>query len=90
MGSGAAYRVGGDEFIVLLYDLDDKVFEEKIRSMEENIRSVNGNSEVKLSLAVGWEQTESTSIDSAITAADKKMYDNKSKIKGSRIHFIPE
>ena len=79
--SGKAFRVGGDEFMVFLYNMEDPDFLQRVDTLNRQIAAVNSNSNVKLSLAIGWERIVNTELDSAIAAADKKMYANKFKMK---------
>lgn len=80
--SGHAFRVGGDEFIVFLYDMEETEYQQRLKNLEEQISRINSNSEVKLSLAMGWENIRnSLALDTAIAQADKKMYTQKAKMK---------
>ena len=83
--SGQVYRVGGDEFSVLLYNLKEPAFLNQFQAMENQIQSVNCNSEVKLSLAIGWNLMEDGNFDAAFQNADRRMYENKAAMKAARI-----
>ena len=76
-GCGSIFRIGGDEFCALLYDIDELDFEARLHDVREHLTSLNSNSEVKLSLALGYEIISDRSIDDAFIIADKKMYINK-------------
>lgn len=80
---GLAYRVGGDEFSVLLYDLKEETFCRQIQNMEKRIQYVNRNSEVKLSLAIGWDLMTAGNFDTAFRNADQRMYEKKAAMKAA-------
>lgn len=82
--TGSAFRIGGDEFAVLLYDLSEQEISAQIRALNTHIQSVNSNSEVKLSLALGWEHMNGLNFDAAFQNADKHMYENKAAMKAAR------
>lgn len=76
-----AFRMGGDEFLVLIYDLDGPEFENCIRRMEEKIKAVNSNSKAKLSIAVDFQISRGIDLDHDIKLADQKMYRRKAEMK---------
>ena len=78
-----AFRVGGDEFTVLIYDMEAKTFEVCLRRMYEKIDEINSKSEVKLSMAVGFDVIHSQNVEEAIVRADQRMYEDKARIKAS-------
>ena len=82
--AGQPYRVGGDEFAVLLFNLSEETFAQQIQTMENNIHSINQNSDVKLSLAMGWDLVVGGNFDAAFREADKRMYENKAAIKSAQ------
>ena len=66
------YRIGGDEFMILVQDNSREEFEEKIRELEE--------AQTRLSFAIGaCFQEGEIDIIAAMRAADKNMYKNKEK-----------
>ena len=79
-----AFRMGGDEFTVLIYDMEAEEFEYCLQAMDRRIQAINSRSEVKLSMALGYEVIHSRDVDGAMASADKKMYENKEKIKRMR------
>ena len=78
---GHCFRIGGDEFLVILNDLDDTEVRQKIAQAEALTERLNSNSKAILSLAFGWEFVQQRNMDAAISAADKKMYRDKAKKK---------
>ena len=67
-----AYRVGGDEFVILFFHND----EQKIRRAEEQIREkVSGNG---YSVSIGHAiRNSGENLDDTIKTSDRLMYDNK-------------
>ncbi len=64
------YRIGGDEFIAIVQDVDKEKFEEMVEKLKVKAEQV--------SIAIGhaWSK-ESTDIDKIIKRADESMYKNK-------------
>lgn len=83
---GFCYRIGGDEFIVLLCNISDSEIQNLITKFCYMIDQHNINSDIKISLAMGYDtfdNNQDTTLSSLISRSDKLMYDNKNKIKGS-------
>lgn len=77
-------RWGGEEFLILITRPLDETAEvaEEIRSAVEKRRLKFNDSDVKITLTLGVSQYDPTStIDKAITAADKKLYSGKAEGK---------
>ena len=65
-----SYRIGGDEFIAIIPDIDEDIFKVMV---EKLIQKTN-----KVSVAVGWVwEEDSKNIRAAIRKADEAMYDSK-------------
>jgi len=75
------FRLGGDEFIIILNTIDDEIIEkviEKIKKrLSENI--IIGNISLYLEFSIGYIKypIECNNIDELIKIADKRMYINK-------------
>lgn len=83
---GSCYRVGGDEFIILICNISDSDIQNLITEFHSKINQHNSDSELKLSLAIGYDtfnKNQDTTISSLIARCDKLMYKNKIEIKGS-------
>ena len=78
---GSVYRIGGDEFVVLLqgkgYDTRDEVIAAFNRQVEENIRK----NEVVISLGHSTLQPDDVQIYDVFERADHMMYDRKKELK---------
>jgi diguanylate cyclase (GGDEF)-like protein len=82
-------RVGGDEFIVLITDHDNKKTEEKVMArLAKKIAKANSrkNRKFKIMLSIGtvhYDHSEACSIDELMIKADSLMYENKREKKTS-------
>lgn len=67
-----AYRVGGDEFVLLLLDVAKQEFDAKIKSVQEKMK------ENKVSVSVGslWRE-EVSNLEELLKEADRLMYEKK-------------
>ncbi|WP_175401977.1 diguanylate cyclase domain-containing protein [Veronia pacifica] len=79
-------RLGGDEFIVILKDIDTpetamKIAEKLVTSIRHGLSQLCGNIEVTLSLGVAIYPLDSTSATSLVKLADKSMYAAKQNSK---------
>ncbi len=71
-------RIGGDEFIVILKRTGIEQVEERVKNLKERIIAYNRkNSELPISLSIGFASGENKSIEEIVKEADKKMYKDK-------------
>lgn len=71
------FRVGGDEFVVILRNVDEKQVKEFINKLHNKARKN------EVSLAVGYAMTnKSQDIEKLLKEADEKMYEDKRKFYG--------
>lgn len=66
------YRVGGDEFLVICKDIDEKVFASKV----EQLRKDMTDNRAMMSLGFVWKEV-ATDVDAVIAQADGLMYEEK-------------
>lgn len=66
------YRVGGDEFLVLCRDIEEKVFLDKVQILRKKMKDY----EVNMSLGYIW-KSEVVDLDECVAQADKLMYEEK-------------
>ena len=66
------FRIGGDEFLVFSYDINENIFCKKVEVLQEKMKEYN----VNMSLGAIW-KPEITNVEHAITEADALMYENK-------------
>ena len=79
--SDVLVRYGGDEFLLVMPDIQEEDFAHKLRQIKRNIHAatVAGYSNIRLSASVGGVFTEGKSLEEAVSKADKLMYQAKSK-----------
>lgn len=77
------YRIGGDEFIVILKNSTVEELGVKLSTMEYNLNAMNKTRTIPLSIAYGYCFSGDThkSLSDIIKEADFKMYENKRKQK---------
>ena len=78
---GCCYRMGGDEFAVLLQNITESQVNKALAELELCISRKNLTRSFLLSLAVGYTIGQDASIDQMFHAADANMYQNKSRMK---------
>lgn len=79
------FRMGGDEFIVVLPNTDEEAARRLIEGMKKK-SSLFQIREQKLSLAFGFSvlRSEEDDVNACVEAADQNMYENKNKEKQAR------
>lgn len=76
-----AYRVGGDEFVMIVENADEALLESIIAKWNRSMEIKNQGSKIKLSAAVGYALGTGTDIASIVGKADSEMYRNKAESK---------
>lgn len=74
-------RYGGDEFILLLPDIDEEFLETKLHQIQNHVNHVDviNNANLKISLSIGGVMSKNETIKEALKRADKLMYQAKSQ-----------
>ena len=72
-------RFGGDEFLLVMSEVTEEVFSQKLQLIQERIYNANvpGYLNLRLSISAGGVLTEGDSIEEAVNRADKLMYQAK-------------
>lgn len=78
------YRIGGDEFLLIIENPEQEEPEAVIRSIQERLKAGNVNAEVKVSSAVGLAFGTGADILEVVKTADACMYENKKRGKEAR------
>ena len=77
-------RYGGDEFVLIQEDTDEKELQQMIRQLDDLVREYNSHSSLSLSYAVGYEvsyRNHYFMMEDLMNTADKKMYKDKAQKK---------
>ena len=82
---GRCYRMGGDEFAVLLQNITESQVNRALSELEVCISRRNMARSFPLSLAVGHTMGQDAPIEQLFREADANMYRNKSQMKGHTI-----
>ncbi len=72
--SGLAYRVGGDEFVVINPDIEKKEFTDKIKRLCELLEK----NKVSVSIGMLWREN-AESLEKMLKEADRRMYEEKER-----------
>ena len=69
-------RYGGDEFLLLLPEIDSENFARKLNKIKKKIAetSVPGYERIKLSVSIGGVSATEETVEEAVQRADKRMY----------------
>ena len=78
---GTLYRIGGDEFIALIFVDSDKI-DEVMQEIDQRTKKWKGSLVEELTLSCGyvaWAEERKYSISQLALIADRRMYDNKAE-----------
>lgn len=78
------YRIGGDEFLMVIDDPEKDEPERMVRSVQEKLEAEHMDQEVKVSSAVGFARGRGADILDIAKDADTRMYENKKRSKEER------
>lgn len=71
------YRIGGDEFVMVMRGATEKTVKDKITKWNEAIKKAEPIGDIPLSASYGYAWGEGKDIDQVIHNADQMMYENK-------------
>lgn len=83
------FRIGGDEFAVIIYNGSEEIVIEKLDILDRTIEKENGKNPFNLSVSVGYELFNHKGhgdLYKTFIEADKNMYENKRKFKEQRCY----
>ena len=78
------YRIGGDEFLMIIDDPHHNETESIIKNIKENLESDMVDNQIKISSAVGSAFGSGKDILEVVKTADARMYENKKRSKEGR------
>ena len=81
---GMVYRIGGDEFIMIIDNPSDEEGKNISASVAEMIEKANEGSSLKITSAVGIAKGYGRDVLEVVKRADEEMYKNKVKSKAGR------
>lgn len=78
-------RFGGDEFLLVMPDIDEDTFTNKLDTIQERVHSerIHGYSNLRLSISAGGVMCIGETIGAAVERADKLMY--QAKVNKNRV-----
>lgn len=78
-------RFGGDEFLLVMPDIDEDTFTNKLELIQERVHAerIHGYSNLRLSVSAGGVMCIGETIESAVERADKLMY--QAKVNKNRV-----
>lgn len=79
--SGSLYRIGGDEFVVLLHSSMTPLFSEALKTLEQPIAFEKHLPGTCLRLAYGYVEFTHRDFDNALKSVDQRMYEMKASMK---------
>lgn len=77
--SKKAYRIGGDEFVMIIEGATTETIDDILKRWEERIEKKNNVSKIPLSASVGYALGNGKEIENVIKKADANMYQEKQK-----------
>ncbi len=78
------YRIGGDEFLMIIDNPEQGESERVIRSVQEKLNADHGEVEISISSAVGFALGSGADLSDVVKRADAYMYENKRRSKEGR------
>lgn len=83
------YRIGGDEFLLIIDEPGEDEAENIIKSAKDKIAAFNLKDDIHISCAAGMAEGKGMDIRSIVKEADGKMYQNKKQEKAGRNYRKP-
>lgn len=74
-------RYGGDEFLLILPDVDEEIFSKKLKQIRDMVceAEVPGYARLRLTVSIGGVLADNETIESAVSRADGLMYQAKNR-----------
>ena len=74
-------RYGGDEFLLILQDVDEEIFSKKLKQIRDMVceAEVPGYARLRLTVSIGGVLADNETIESAVARADGLMYQAKNR-----------
>lgn len=82
---GHIFRIGGDEFCVILKDINEADLQERMETFREQLEEKQKHLDIPISIAIGAARREADEMMIKVfNRADSAMYDNKRKMKNEK------
>lgn len=82
---GTCFRIGGDEFVVLLTETSERHVNTALESMKGDLAVQNRSGSVSVDIAAGYAvRREGETVDQMVQRADALMYEEKRRMKAER------
>ncbi|MEG1994372.1 MAG: GGDEF domain-containing protein, partial [Oscillospiraceae bacterium] len=89
---GKTYRIGGDEFVIMVFDREDEEMKEKIEYIDKLTHEANSVcDDFQISVAIGYDKRNNEDdehVKDLFSRVDKLMYENKSYIKSQKEYQV--
>lgn len=74
-------RYGGDEFLLILQDVDEEIFSKKLKQIRDMVceAEIPGYARLRLTVSIGGVLADNETIESAVARADGLMYQAKNR-----------
>lgn len=82
---GKVYRIGGDEFIIIVKDTSNSEVDMLLKRIENcrQERNARGDMQIEFALGVSFAAEDDVSYEKVIARADKSMYEEKRRMKNA-------
>ena len=86
-GNGRCYRIGGDEFVILLNNATKQDTKECMQRVKEALAEADKKTDIPISAAMGyaWSDDPDKDTEKLLQNADAQMYENKQMMKKGKI-----
>ena len=82
-----SYRIGGDEFVMIMRNCDEKMVKKKISEWQNSLEEMRKIADFPISVSVGYAVGKGKNISDVVRKADEMMYENKRKSHNERENF---
>jgi len=83
---GECFRIGGDEFACILFDMDDEKYSSQLSKLKLSLDKLTNEQDYKLEIAIGtnvYEHHDNQDLREFIHNTDLRMYSNKKAMKST-------
>lgn len=81
-----AFRIGGDEFVMIIENPEENENELILQEWKRDLENMNKSSKIPLSASVGYAVGNGSEIQTLLVKADQMMYEEKTRSKSGRVN----